>query len=138
MSDSLVFGVKCTCVALAFLWFVARKRNPLPYPPGPKGFPIIGNAFDINLKTPQFTYAKQGTIFEQIPRSVSSCIASYDEITTSTGALSGLGTYMMLSRGAKLKPNMDERCTRIRAVNALAQFRTEKYDDDINTFLDSA
>ncbi|KAI6120015.1 hypothetical protein EDD16DRAFT_1578860 [Pisolithus croceorrhizus] len=63
MSDSLVFGVKCTCVALAFLWFVARKRNPLPYPPGPKGFPIIGNAFDINLKTPQFTCAKQGTRF---------------------------------------------------------------------------
>lgn len=30
----------------------------------------------------------------------------------------------------------DERCTRIRALNAVAQFRTGKYDDAINTFLE--
>ncbi|KAI6128870.1 cytochrome P450 [Pisolithus croceorrhizus] len=66
MSDSLVFGVKCTCVALVCLWLAARKRKPLPYPPGPKGFPIIGNALDINLKTPQFTYAKWGKIFGDV------------------------------------------------------------------------
>lgn len=66
MPDSLVFGVKCTCVALVFLWFVARKRNPLPYPPGPKGFPIIGNALDIDLKFPQFTYAKWGKIYGDV------------------------------------------------------------------------
>lgn len=30
----------------------------------------------------------------------------------------------------------DERCTRIRALNAVAQFRAGKYDDAINTFLE--
>ncbi|KAI6042938.1 cytochrome P450 [Pisolithus marmoratus] len=67
MSDSLVLGVKCTFTALVFLWFVARKRNPpLPYPPGPKGFPVIGNVFDMNLKTPQVTYAKWGETYGDV------------------------------------------------------------------------
>ncbi|KAL4072602.1 cytochrome P450 [Scleroderma yunnanense] len=46
-------------VILIGLWLVARKKNGgLPYPPGPKGLPIIGNALDLNMKEPHVTYAK--------------------------------------------------------------------------------
>jgi len=33
------------------------KRSRLPYPPGPKGYPIIQNLFDLPLKTPWEGYA---------------------------------------------------------------------------------
>ncbi|KAI6155077.1 cytochrome P450 [Pisolithus tinctorius] len=67
MPDYLALSVTCTCATLIFLWFVARKRNaPVPYPPGPKGLPIIGNALGIDLKTPQFTYATWGKIYGDV------------------------------------------------------------------------
>ncbi|KAI6042966.1 cytochrome P450 [Pisolithus marmoratus] len=35
----------------------------LPYPPGPKRLPIVGNAFDINFKEPYLTYTEWGKIY---------------------------------------------------------------------------
>lgn len=36
------------------LFFLARRwrRPALPRPPGPKGYPIIGNVLDLNLSVP--------------------------------------------------------------------------------------
>ncbi|KAL4072597.1 cytochrome P450 [Scleroderma yunnanense] len=46
-------------VILVGLWLATRKKNGrLPYPPGPKGLPVIGNALDLNMKEPHVTYAK--------------------------------------------------------------------------------
>jgi hypothetical protein len=47
---SLGTGVFLTAALLiAYSYVQDRRRNParLPYPPGPKGYPIIGNLFDI-------------------------------------------------------------------------------------------
>ncbi|EPQ56876.1 cytochrome P450 [Gloeophyllum trabeum ATCC 11539] len=48
----------------------ARKRasNPstLPYPPGPKPLPIVGNHFDIPKKTPWKTYAAWGRDYGEL------------------------------------------------------------------------
>lgn len=46
------------------VWLAVRKKStPLPYPPGPKGLPIIGNALDVNPKEPQSTYAEWGNTY---------------------------------------------------------------------------
>lgn len=48
--SSLGAGLLLTVALLIVYSYVQdRRRNParLPYPPGPKGYPIIGNLFDI-------------------------------------------------------------------------------------------
>ncbi|THU79630.1 hypothetical protein K435DRAFT_606693, partial [Dendrothele bispora CBS 962.96] len=35
------------CILLASLHFYKRRRTSTPYPPGPKGLPILGNALDV-------------------------------------------------------------------------------------------
>ena len=38
---------------LAVLALVRKWRRPsLPYPPGPKGYPILGNALDLSMSVP--------------------------------------------------------------------------------------
>ena len=47
------------CVVL-FLHVVRRSRRTLPFPPGPKGLPIVGNALDMPCKNPWLTYGRWG------------------------------------------------------------------------------
>jgi len=42
----LLFGV----FILALVW--RQKRSTLPYPPGPKGYPILGNVLDLTMGVP--------------------------------------------------------------------------------------
>ena len=51
-TNSLVQGaviLASVVLFFAYSYVQDKKRNPagLPYPPGPKGYPIIGNLFDI-------------------------------------------------------------------------------------------
>ena len=52
------------CLALfAFLSILLtfrdhRKRRGLPYPPGPRSFPVIGNLLDVPKLSPWSAYAK--------------------------------------------------------------------------------
>ncbi|KAF9449842.1 cytochrome P450 [Macrolepiota fuliginosa MF-IS2] len=57
-------------VSLAFSWRVyayikARRANPrrLPYPPGPKGYPIIGSLFNAPIFSPWLKYDKWFKIY---------------------------------------------------------------------------
>ncbi|KIK24046.1 hypothetical protein PISMIDRAFT_678527 [Pisolithus microcarpus 441] len=61
--------VGAACVTVIGLWFAIRtagKRSDLPYPPGPKRLPVIGNAFDIDLKEPHVTYTQWAKIYGDI------------------------------------------------------------------------
>ena len=43
----LVFGV--LVLAIVRKW---KRPGALPYPPGPKGYPILGNVFDLTTTVP--------------------------------------------------------------------------------------
>ncbi|KAI6042947.1 cytochrome P450 [Pisolithus marmoratus] len=67
MTSFLPAGV--ACVTVIGLWLAVRitgKRSGLPYPPGPKRLPIVGNAFDIDLKEPHVTYTEWAKIYGDI------------------------------------------------------------------------
>ena len=52
--DSVVLGIMFFLIKA----YVQKRRNPagLPYPPGPSGYPIIGNALDIPKEAPWEVY----------------------------------------------------------------------------------
>ncbi|KAK7462918.1 hypothetical protein VKT23_007498 [Stygiomarasmius scandens] len=50
--DVLVF------MGLAFLAYLFYKRSRIHYPPGPRGIPILGNVFQLDLMQPWHSFAK--------------------------------------------------------------------------------
>ncbi|TFY79082.1 hypothetical protein EWM64_g4930 [Hericium alpestre] len=67
---SLVFDVAALVIGLAFASFVydrRRKRSPhahLPFPPGPKGLPLIGNLLDLPKSNEWEVYDKWSKEFD--------------------------------------------------------------------------
>ncbi|KAI6042971.1 cytochrome P450 [Pisolithus marmoratus] len=60
----LLLVLCATCTAVVGSWVLAsRAKSKLPCPPGPKGLPFIGNAFDIDPHKPQITYAQWGKTY---------------------------------------------------------------------------
>ncbi|KAI6006592.1 cytochrome P450 [Pisolithus orientalis] len=61
--------ISTACIIGAGLWLairITRKKSNLPYPPGPRQLPIVGNAFDVNLKEPHITYTEWGKTYGEI------------------------------------------------------------------------
>ncbi|KAG6329312.1 hypothetical protein ID866_9778 [Astraeus odoratus] len=76
----MIVSSRCTyiCLAGAVVYFLRKafKRNPAPYPPGPKPLPLLGNLFDIPSMKPWLTYAEWGAKFGMAvsPRMLCSCL----------------------------------------------------------------
>lgn len=53
----LLTGALALLVLWHYGWYpFAKPRSNLPYPPGPKGLPLIGNALDIPKEAPWLTF----------------------------------------------------------------------------------
>jgi len=49
--EALLAASLCAAASLALIWKWQKNRRP-PYPPGPKGYPLIGNILDIPQDIP--------------------------------------------------------------------------------------
>ena len=43
--------------------FITRSRRPAPYPPGPKGLPVVGNVADMPTSQEWFKFAEWGEAY---------------------------------------------------------------------------
>jgi hypothetical protein len=71
MSQLPVFSSTVVLAIIAiglFRWQLSRTRVPLP--PGPKGYPIIGNIFDVPKEKPQKSFAKMAKASLQVHISI--------------------------------------------------------------------
>lgn len=42
------------------MWRKHTLRRPFPYPPGPRGLPLIGNLLDFNVEKPWLSFEEWG------------------------------------------------------------------------------
>ncbi|PBL03380.1 hypothetical protein ARMGADRAFT_1157500 [Armillaria gallica] len=54
LPETLASGILLIC----YLFYLSRNRRRVPLPPGPKGFPLIGNLWDVPAEYPWVTYAR--------------------------------------------------------------------------------
>ncbi|KAG2148110.1 cytochrome P450 [Suillus clintonianus] len=60
------FDLCLACVGAYLLKHVFNKKNPAPYPPGPPGWPLIGNVLDMPRIKPWLTFAMWGKKYGDI------------------------------------------------------------------------
>jgi len=51
-NEALLAASLCAATSLALIWRWQKNRSRLPYPPGPKGYPLIGNVLDVPQDVP--------------------------------------------------------------------------------------
>ena len=59
----LLLDAGIVIAAFGLLSHFFRRKQPAPYPPGPKGYPIIGNLLDMPTELPWRTYMQWGQKF---------------------------------------------------------------------------
>ncbi|KAG2069748.1 cytochrome P450 [Suillus decipiens] len=55
-----------TCVGVYLVKQVVIKKNPAPYPPGPRGWPLVGNVLDMPRINPWLTFTEWGRKYGDI------------------------------------------------------------------------
>ncbi|KAH7888502.1 cytochrome P450 [Phlebopus sp. FC_14] len=62
-----ILSLTTLCMLFAAgIWVRIRTQKRNPYPPGPKGLPLIGSVLEMNLNEPQLTYAEWGKKYGDI------------------------------------------------------------------------
>jgi len=62
--STILLAVGLVGIGTALLYrILIKKPNPAPFPPGPKGLPLLGNIVDIPQSQPWDTFSKWGEIY---------------------------------------------------------------------------
>lgn len=105
------------CIIVFFFCIFRRRQHALPLPPGPKGFPILGNALDIPSKNPWLTYWQWGKEYgKYFPYSVEGVRYILGTIDSDIVHANSFGTHVIVLNSAK-------------AVHELFEKRSSIYSD---------
>ena len=101
----------CTAVLVAItISYLNQRRNRYPYPPGPKGLPILGNLLDIPEQRQWITYARWG---RESGESQTLCLARTAPHKTLKGSpiirLNVLGTSIIVVNDLKTAVDLFEK-----------------------------
>ncbi|KAK0500241.1 cytochrome P450 [Armillaria luteobubalina] len=67
MNSSLQPATLAFCILLScYLFYLSRHRRRVPLPPGPPGFPLLGNLWDVPAEYPWVTYARWTVTFGDV------------------------------------------------------------------------
>lgn len=117
----LVFSF-CTIVFL----YMFRRRPALPFPPGPKGLPILGNALDMPRENPWLTYWQWGKKCSKYFPYSESIITFFGTIDSDIVHANSLGTHVIVLNSAKAVRELFEKRSSIysdRYVDMFADLR---------------
>ena len=79
--DPIQFIIASSCLCLLGLWLKRVGTRPLPFPPGPKGLPIIGHALDIPSFMPWKTFREWSAMYGKNTCLIS-CFTPYCSLIT--------------------------------------------------------
>ncbi|KAI0761422.1 cytochrome P450 [Irpex lacteus] len=65
-NTQLLVDAGIVLAAISLIVHFSRRKQPAPYPPGPKGYPIIGNLLDMPTSLPWRTYMQWGEKYGDI------------------------------------------------------------------------
>lgn len=92
MSDTRIFiDGGLLLLAVFLISRVAKRKYPAPLPPGPKGYPIIGNMLDMPASYPWRTFTEWGTKFGE---------------STSLHSILTCGRVMLMHRSRRNRPRI--------------------------------
>ncbi|KAK0434405.1 cytochrome P450 [Desarmillaria tabescens] len=67
LSSLILLDIAIALADLVFLWYLFRRNNrDAPFPPGPRGLPLIGNLLDMPSEKEWLTFAKWGEKYGDI------------------------------------------------------------------------
>ena len=75
MSAAIILAIVALAVFTLKKYLDNRKYHRLPFPPGPKPWPIIGNALDLTMSAPWVSYAKWSKVYGTF--SVAFCVTLF-------------------------------------------------------------
>lgn len=70
-SPTMLAVIAATVLAIVLVKRLLSRSKELPYPPGPKPLPLLGNIRDIPLVSPWITYTEWGRTYGQFRSCIS-------------------------------------------------------------------